>query len=198
MLRKRAVCFRSRCPASAAGCSQRKLAHVFLCFVLGLCALLEAGAPTGVGKKIPASGVWPLLDTEDPVEGAIPDLVLGASNHKSAGEVEKVRALVDMEVQQGYMQRIGSLEQVKQRFPSDKLAIGKLGVVSCEGKDDRLIGESRASGASRQRCSASVRKCQVCTISPLLWIDLQSGPISKERGQSPSHLQRTGAFSQLT
>ena len=46
------------------------------------------------------------------------------------------------------MQRIGSLEQVKQRFPSDKLAIGKLGVVSCEGKDDRLIGESRASGAS--------------------------------------------------
>ena len=116
---------------------------------VGLCALLKEGAPTGgVGKKIPASGVWPLLDTEDPVEGAIPDLVLCASNHKSAGEVKKVRALVDMEVQQGYMQRIGSLEQVKQRFPSEKLAIGKLGVVSCEGKDDRLIGDSRASGAS--------------------------------------------------
>ena len=102
---------------------------------VGLCAVLKEGAPTGVGAKIPASGIWPRLDTEDPVDGAMPDLVLCASNHTSAGEVEKVRVLVEMEVQQGYMQRIGSLEQVKQRFPSDKLAIGKLGVVTCEGKD---------------------------------------------------------------
>ena len=109
---------------------------------------VKRGGSNGRWKENTGVRVWPLLDTEDPVEGAIPDLVLCASNHKSAGEVEKVRALVDMEVQQGYMQRIGSLEQVKQRFPSDKLTIGKLGVVSCEGKDDRLIGDSRASGAS--------------------------------------------------
>jgi hypothetical protein len=50
-------------------------------------------------------------------------IILCASNHKSAGEVEKVRALVDMEVQQGYMQRIGSLEQVKQRFPSERMIV---------------------------------------------------------------------------
>eukprot|EP00438_Fugacium_kawagutii_P001597 Skav221839 [mRNA] locus=scaffold885:463742:465520:+ [translate_table: standard] len=114
----------------------------------GLCAVLKEGAPTGVGAKIPASGVWPRLDTDDPVEGTVPDLVLCASNHRSADELAKVRALVEKELEQGYMQRVGSLAQVKQRFPSDKLAIGKLGVVSCDGKEDRLIGDSRASGAS--------------------------------------------------
>ena len=51
---------------------------------VGLCAVLKEGAPTGVGAKIPASGIWPRLDTEDPVDGAMPDLVLCASNRTSA------------------------------------------------------------------------------------------------------------------
>ena len=68
---------------------------------------IERRGPDRCWGEIPASGIWPRLDTEDPVDGAMPDLILCASNHTSAGEVEKVRALVEMEVQQGYMQRIG-------------------------------------------------------------------------------------------
>ena len=37
---------------------------------------------------------------------------------------------------------------MQQRFPPGELAIGKLGVVTSPGKEDRLIGDSKASGAS--------------------------------------------------
>ena len=118
---------------------------------VALCKVLRRGAPTGVREPIPASGVWPPCSGKwgDEVAEAC-DLFWCTSNHISAEqEPAKVRALVQKEVDLGYLVHIaGGMSAVQQRFPDGSLAIGKLGLVTCAGKEDRLIGDSRASGAS--------------------------------------------------
>lgn len=71
-------------------------------------------------------------------------------NHASAErEPERVQRLVQQEIEAGYMVRVeGGLSALQQRFKENALAIGKLGVVEQAGKDDRLIGDSKASQAS--------------------------------------------------
>ena len=99
-----------------------------------------------------ASGVWPRCDVADDDEflHASPELHLCEHNHISAVRDErKVRELVQQEVAEGYMEHIpGGRSEVDARFPEGSLAIGKLGLVSRRGKKDRLIGDSKASGAS--------------------------------------------------
>ncbi|CAK9061069.1 TPR_REGION domain-containing protein [Durusdinium trenchii] len=118
---------------------------------VAVCKVLRRGAPTGVREPIPASGVWPPCSGKwgDEVAEAC-DLFWCTSNHISAEqEPAKVRALVQKEVDLGYLVHIaGGMSAVQQRFPDGSLAIGKLGLVTCAGKEDRLIGDSRASGAS--------------------------------------------------
>ena len=118
---------------------------------VAVCKVLRRGAPTGVREPIPASGVWPPCTGKwgDEVAEAC-DLFWCTSNHISAEqEPAKVRALVQKEVDLGYLVHIaGGMSAVQQRFPDGSLAIGKLGLVTCAGKEDRLIGDSRASGAS--------------------------------------------------
>ena len=43
---------------------------------------------------------------------------------------------------------VGDEATVRKRFPSGQLGVGKLGVGRSSGKDDRLIGDLRASGTS--------------------------------------------------
>ena len=56
---------------------------------------------------------------------------------------------MQQEVAEGYMEHVpGGRSEVHARCPEGSLAIGKLGLVSRHGKKDRLIGDSKASGAS--------------------------------------------------
>ena len=119
----------------------------------GLCDTLKVGAPTGVRERIPPSGVWPpLLQAEEGggVEEGHPTMLCCDQNHASAErEPERVQRLVQQEIEAGYMVRVeGGLSALQQRFKENALAIGKLGVVEQAGKDDRLIGDSKASQAS--------------------------------------------------
>ena len=129
---------------------------------VALCKVLRCGAPTGVWEPIPASGVWPPCSGKwgDEVAEAC-DLFWCTSNHISAEqEPAKVRALVQKEVDLGYLVHIaGGMSAVQQRFPDGSLAIGKLGLVTCAGKEDRLIGDPRASGASPAARFLGGRRC---------------------------------------
>ena len=118
----------------------------------GLCDTFKVGAPTGVRERIPPSGVWPpLLQAEEGggVEEGHPTMLCCDQNHASAErEPERVQRLVQQEIEAGYMVRVeGGLSELQQRFKDNTLAIGKLGVVEQAGKDDRLIGDSKASQA---------------------------------------------------
>ena len=114
------------------------------------CLTLAPGAPTGVGQGIPASGIWPAKCSTDAFEDFEPMLNLCDCNHVSADLApDRVQALLNKEIEQGYVQHIpGGRAAVLAKFPPERLAIGKLGIVKKEGKKDRLIGDSRASGAS--------------------------------------------------
>ena len=113
---------------------------------IALCQVLQNGAPTGVRQPIPASGVWPSSSGKwcDEVAECC-DLFWRTSNHVSPErEPAKVRTLLQKELESGSLVRIeGGVSEVHERFPAGSL---KLGVVTCAGKDDRLIGDSRASG----------------------------------------------------
>ena len=115
----------------------------------GLCDTLKVG----VRERIPPSGVWPpLLQAEEGggVEEGHPTMLCCDQNHAAAErELERVQRLVQQEIEAGYMVRVeGGLSELQQRFKDNALAIGKLGVVEQAGKDDRLIGDSKASQAS--------------------------------------------------
>ena len=115
-----------------------------------LCDILKVGAPTGVRQRVPPSGVWPLCEGEWEVHADFDiDLQWCRHNHASADSDEKsVAALIQKEMDAGFMELVGDEAAVRKRFPSGQLAVGKLGVVRSAGKDDRLIGDSRSSGAS--------------------------------------------------
>lgn len=91
---------------------------------------------------------WPLCEGEweEHAEFDI-DLQWCRHNDASADSDEKsVAALIQKEMDAGFMELVGDEATVRKRFPSGQLAVGKLGVVRRAGKDDRLIGDSRASG----------------------------------------------------
>lgn len=110
---------------------------------------LSQGAPTGVREQIPPSGVWPAKGTPLAPDCAL-ELCMCDNNHASAtAEPTKVTALLEQEIAQGFVEKVqGGHAELLERFSAEDLAIGKLGLVSRPGKEDRLIGDSRASGAS--------------------------------------------------
>lgn len=60
----------------------------------------------------------------------------------------QVRRLLAEEIQQGWLEKWpGSRQDAEARWPG-KVAMGKLALIECEGKDPRLVGDSKASGAS--------------------------------------------------
>ena len=73
-------------------------------------------------------------------------------NHWSACQDEgRVRELLEEEVRKGFVEKFeGREEDLRKRFPPGSLAVGKLGLVRKEGKEDRLIGDSKSSKASPQ------------------------------------------------
>ena len=123
---------------------------------------LEAGVKTGVLDEVPASGVWRTVENLEAVDV---DLVLNESNWASAdSKPEVTQRLVDAELKEGFIFEVESLQKAKELF-GDRLAIGKLGVVSVAGKDDRLVCDSTASG-----CNPRVRfaeRAEVPQISDL-------------------------------
>ena len=98
---------------------------------VGLCHVLKHGAPTGVRQRIPPSGVWPLCEGEWEEHADFDtDLQWCRRNHASADSDEKsVAALIQKEVDAGFMELVGDEAAVRKRFPSGQLAVGKLGVV---------------------------------------------------------------------
>ena len=78
------------------------------------------------------------------------DLELCTSSHASAEkEQTQVRELMQKMSKQDYMVHVeGGMSCAQQRFPTGELAIGKLGVASALGKEDRMIRDSSRGGAS--------------------------------------------------
>ena len=131
-----------------------------------LCNTLKIGAPTGVREPIPPSGVFPPLENPDlsslPPEAL--DLHFCEGNHLSAEQdLAATQKLIQAEIDKGFMEHVvGGEVAVRQRFPPGRLAVGKLGIVRAEGREDRLIGDSRASGAS-----PLARFCERCEVPSL-------------------------------
>ena len=96
---------------------------------------LLQGVPTGFDKNIPASNVFASRDSDSTIHA---ELLLCESNWSSAeANPELLRQLVAKEVEAGYLVPV-ALEEARQRWP-DRLAVGKLSIVSSDGRPDRLV-----------------------------------------------------------
>lgn len=85
-----------------------------------LCDTLKSGAPTGVRRRIPPSGVWPpLLSDDESVPCQEPlQLQISAGNHASAvAEPARLLALIDKEIESGYLREVpGGLAGLQHQF----------------------------------------------------------------------------------
>ena len=108
--------------------------------------ILEKGISTGVWEEIPPSGVFA---REDRQASDWTDIRSCEKNWPSAEkEEEKVAELLENEVQQGWVERWqGTWQDAIARW-GERAVCGKLAIIQMEGKDDRLVGDSSACGAS--------------------------------------------------
>ena len=109
-------------------------------------AILESGITTGVWEEIPPSGVF---EVENRRSTEWTDIRSCERNWPSAEREEtKVAELLAKEVQQGWIEPWeGSWEDAVARW-GERAVCGKLAVIQMEGKEDRLVGDSSACGAS--------------------------------------------------
>ncbi|CAE7210922.1 unnamed protein product [Symbiodinium sp. CCMP2592] len=97
-------------------------------------ALIE-GVPTGFDKNIPASNVFAKRPVGDPEDV---DLILCEGNWSSAeANPALLREMVAKEVELGFLEEV-PLETALERWP-DRCAVGKMSIVSSEGRPDRLV-----------------------------------------------------------
>ncbi|CAE7784972.1 Gapdh [Symbiodinium sp. CCMP2592] len=149
-------------------------------------ALIE-GVPTGFDKNIPASNVFAKRPVGDPADV---DLILCEGNWSSAeANPALLREMVAKEVELGFLQEV-PLETALERWP-DRCAVGKMSIVSSEGRPDRLVvdnsicntnalcqidetytlpllGSARASFPLRGRVTAACLEFNVTAVTALL------------------------------
>ena len=108
--------------------------------------ILKRGITTGVWEEIPPSGVFEAENRQAP---EWTDIRSCERNWPSAEkEEQKVAELLEQEVQQGWVERWqGTWEDAEARW-GERAVCGKLAIIQMEGKEDRLVGDSSACGAS--------------------------------------------------
>ena len=112
-------------------------------------SILRKGIPTGVNKPIEPCSLYEVEERGCKLRECDEDIRICLENWKSADDnVDKVEALLREEIRQGWVERWdGDLHDAQKRW-GDKVAVGKLALISTHGKDDRLIGDSSAPGVS--------------------------------------------------
>ena len=113
----------------------RKLISLIMDKDTSLFPCLIEGVPTGFDKNIPKSNVFAPRGSDSTIDA---ELLLCEGNWSSAeANPELLRQLVAKEVEAGYLVPV-SLEEARQRWPN-RLAVGKLSIVSSDGRPDRLV-----------------------------------------------------------
>jgi len=112
-------------------------------------SILREGVKSGVDNDIPASSVFPTEDREAKLLPQPMGFGCCTENWASADDAQqKVLELLQAEEAEGWVERFpGTIADAEARWPG-KVAVGKLALVTVEGKDDRLVGDSKACGAS--------------------------------------------------
>ena len=113
-------------------------------------AVLREGVPSGVDNDIAVSKVFPLEDRDAKLRSRpLEQLGCCTSNWSSADEApDKVLHLLEAEEAEGWVERFhGTEEDAEARWPG-RVAVGKFALISVKGKEDRLVGDSKACGAS--------------------------------------------------
>ena len=105
-----------------------------------LLEILKEGAPTGVFEALPSSHQWPHVPDAHPLR--LP-LEACQGNWKPAeAEPDLTQSLIDSEIANGWVELFqGSEADARLAWPQG-IAVGKLNVVTAEGKDPRLVLDS--------------------------------------------------------
>ena len=115
-------------------------------------ALLEQGVPTGSFEELPTSHQWQQRP-RDLVDDSLDDIQLAhCTGNWTQAEKDPalLQALVEKEIEAGHVTALqGGREAAKARWPQ-RTAIGKLNIVTAEGRDPRLVLDSTISWKKAQ------------------------------------------------
>ena len=113
----------------------------------GLVPLLRKGVPTGWGKPIALSGVFPPKTLDADAMGH--PLIECEGNWKKAQDNPQVALqLVKDDIADGFVKKWeGSIAEARDFYPG-RFAVGKLGVVMAEGKQSRLTLDTTVNGVN--------------------------------------------------
>ena len=120
---------------------------------------LIAGVDLGVTSLIPSSHTWPAKNPQSMDTTQEPDFQVFSENwHSAETDASTLQNLIQKEIEDGFVQEIGSLEQAKDIF-GDFLAIGKLGIASQQPDKPKLVLDSTISGLNPISQQAIQEKC---------------------------------------
>ena len=120
---------------------------------------LISGVDLGVTSPIPSSHTWPAKNPQSMDTPQDPDFQVFSENwHSAETDESTLQNLIQKEIEDGFVQEIGSLEQAKDIF-GDFLAIGKLGIASQQPDKPRLVLDSTISGLNPISQQAIQEKC---------------------------------------
>ena len=116
----------------------------------GLCATLEHGVSTGIFEPIESSVQW--VQQQQPIDDEDLDGLHLLHCQGNWTQAEKnpqlLEELVAHEVSQGWVKEFdGTLEDAERRWPQ-RTAVGKLNIVTAEGRDPRLVLDSSVCNAN--------------------------------------------------
>ena len=106
--------------------------------------LLQAGVPTGIDEPITPSGVWEVISEDVAVDAEL--LVHYEPWGSALKSPELTWQLIQKDLDAGHLVKIPGGEQEARARWGSKLAAGKFGVVTAEGRKPRLIGDGTVSG----------------------------------------------------
>jgi hypothetical protein len=111
--------------------------------------ILAKGISTGIWEEIPPSGIFEAEDRASRLQAPWTDIRSCFENWSSAEQDEdRVESLLEEEIRKGWVERWqGTWDDARARW-GERAICGKLALVKSEGKEDRLIGDSAAPGAS--------------------------------------------------
>ena len=112
---------------------------------------LIAGVPTGFLDDVPASNCFSIKENDE-LPGR-QSLSIHMDNWRSSSDrPELTSALVDQEVQQGWVEAFdGDVSAAQARWPQG-LAIGRLGIATSDHRDPRLVIDSSICGTNSSCC----------------------------------------------
>ena len=115
-----------------------------------LCSMLETGVSTGIFEPIESSMQWvqQAQHIEDPDLDGVHLLHCQGNWTQAEKNPQLLDELVANEVKQGWVKPFtGTLEQAEKKWPG-RTAVGKLNIVTAEGRDPRLVLDSSVCNAN--------------------------------------------------